>query len=125
MEQAHVPGLVITVVQGNQVLLAKGYGLADLENKIPMTPQTNIRAGSVSKSILATSVIQLVEQGVLELDAPVSDYISDLDLVDEFGEASTIGQLLQHTSGYSDNLLLSHSPDLENDESLGEVLRAD
>ena len=54
MEPAHVPGLVITVVQGDQVLLAKGYGYADIESKLPMTPQTNIRAGSVSKSILAT-----------------------------------------------------------------------
>ncbi len=69
-------------------------------------------------------MIRLVELGVLDLDAPASTYIKDLQLEDEFGPASTIGQLLTHTSGYQDNLVRSHSPDLESGESLGEVLRA-
>jgi CubicO group peptidase (beta-lactamase class C family) len=125
METAHVPGLVITVVRRDEVVLAKGYGFADLQNRIPMTPKTNIRAGSVSKSILATGVIKLVEQGVLEINAPVTDYISDLNLEDEFGSASTIGQLLTHMSGYPDNLVQSHSPDLDGWEPLGDVLGAD
>jgi len=125
METAHVPGLVITVVNRDEVLLSKGYGFSDIENQVPMTPLTNIRAGSVSKSVLATGVIRLVEQGVLDLDAPVSTYISDLKLDDEFGPASTVGQLLTHTSGYQDNLVRSHSPDINSGESLSEVLRAD
>ena len=125
MESAHVPGLVITVVRSDEVLLAKGYGYADLDNQVPMTPQTNIRAGSVSKSVLSTGVIRLVEQGFLDLDAPVSDYISDLDLEDEFGSASTIGQLLTHTSGYHEKVVRSHSPDLDGDETLKEVLHSD
>ena len=66
MQRSHVPGLVIVVVQRDKVLLSKGYGFADLENGIPMTPQTTIRAGSVSKSLTATAVIQLVEQGILD-----------------------------------------------------------
>jgi len=125
MEASHVPGLVITVVEGDEVLLSKGYGYADLENRIPMTPQTNVRAGSVSKSVLATAVIQLVEQGLLDLDAPVSEYIVDLDLEDEYGPASTVGQLLNHMGGYPDEIVLSHSPDFEGWEPVGDVLRAD
>jgi CubicO group peptidase (beta-lactamase class C family) len=125
MERSHVPGLVIVVVQGDKVLLSKGYGYADIANRIPMSPQTAIRAGSVSKSLTATAVIQLVEQGVLELDAPVSDYISDLDLEDEYGPASTVAQLLNHMGGYNDTVVLSHSPDYEGWEPLGDVLRAD
>jgi CubicO group peptidase (beta-lactamase class C family) len=125
MERSHVPGLVITVVEGDEVLLSKGYGYADLENRIPMTPQTNVRAGSVSKPILSTAVIQLVAQGLLDLDAPVSEYIVDLDLVDEYGPASTVGQLLNHEGGYEDQVVLSHSPDFEGWEPLGDVLRAD
>ena len=125
MEISHVPGLVIVVVHGERVLLSKGYGYADLENGILMTPQTAIRAGSVSKSLTATTVIQLVEQGVLDLDAPVSDYISDLALDDEFGPASTVDQLLNHMGGYYDTLVQSHSPDFESWEPLGDVLRAD
>jgi CubicO group peptidase (beta-lactamase class C family) len=125
MERSHVPGLVITVVEGDEVLLSKGYGYADLENRIPMTPQTNVRAGSVSKTVLATAVIQLVAQGTLDLDAPVSEYISDLDLADEYGPASTVGQLLNHMGGYPDAVVLSHAPDLAHWDPLGDVLRAD
>lgn len=124
-ERSPVPGLVIVVVQGDKVVLSKGYGYADLDNGIPMTPQTAIRAGSVSKSLTATTVIQLVEQGILDLDTPVSDYITDLDLEDEYGAASTVSQLLNHMGGYADTLVLSHSPDYENWEPLGDVLRAD
>ena len=125
MERSHVPGLVITVVEGDEVLLSKGYGYADLENRILMTPQTNVRAGSVSKPILSTAVIQLVAQGLLDLDAPVSEYIVDLDLTDEYGSASTVGQLLNHMGGYEDAVVLSHAPDLAHWDSLGDVLRAD
>ena len=125
MEEAHVPGLVITVVSGDEVLLSKGYGYANIQHKIPMTPYANVRAGSVSKSVLATGVIKLVEQGVLDLNAPVSDYITDLELADEFGPAATIGQLLTHMSGYPDTLVESHSPDLAGYDPLGEVLRTD
>jgi CubicO group peptidase (beta-lactamase class C family) len=75
-----------------------------------MTSQTNVRAGSVSKPVLATAVIRLVEQGLLDLDAPVSDYIADLDLEDEYGPASTVGQLLNHIGGYEDAVVLSHAP---------------
>jgi CubicO group peptidase (beta-lactamase class C family) len=125
MERAHVPGLVIVVVQGDEVLLSKGYGYADIENEIPMTSQTAVRAGSVSKSLTATAVIQLVEQGILDLDAPVSDYIADIDLQDSYGQASTIRQLLNHMGGYNDTLVQSHAPDYEGWEPLGDVLRAD
>jgi CubicO group peptidase (beta-lactamase class C family) len=125
MERSHVPRLVIVVVQGDEILLSKGYGYADLENEIPMTTQTALRAGSVSKSLTATAVIQLVEQGILDLDAPVSDYVTDLDLEDEFGSVSTVNQLLNHTGGYADTLVLSHSLDYEHWEPLGDVLSAD
>ena len=57
MEIWHVPGLMIVVVQDGDVLLSKGYGYADLENKIPMTPSTQIRAGSVSKPVTASVVL--------------------------------------------------------------------
>jgi CubicO group peptidase (beta-lactamase class C family) len=90
-----------------------------------MTAQTAVRAGSVSKPVLSTAVIQLVAQGLLDLDAPVRDYIADLDLEDEYGPASTVGQLLNHEGGYEDAVVLSHAPDFENWEPLADVLQAD
>lgn len=125
MERHHVPGLVITVVQEGEVVLSKGYGYADIEKKIPMTPQTAVRAGSGSKPVLASVVIRLAAQGLLDLNAPVSDYITDLDLEDEFGQASTVAQLLNHMGGYENGLVLTHAPTIDEWQPLGLVLKED
>ncbi len=122
MQAAHVPGFAVVVVKDGKTLISKGYGYADLEQRIPMTPQTNLRAGSVSKPVVATAVMQLVDQGLVELDAPISRYIPDLELTDRFGQASTVAQLLTHQSGYTDADLLSHAPTLEEWQPLGEYL---
>ena len=113
MEIAHVPGLVIEVVNENQTLLSKGYGYADIEKKIPMTSQTPVRAGSVSKPVTAIAVIQLVEGGLVDLNAPVSEYITTIPLEDKYGQASTVAQLLNHMGGYDDAVLLTHAPTVE------------
>ena len=63
MEQAHVPGLAIAVVHQGELVLAKGYGYADLDTRQPMTAQTNLRVGSVSKPVTSAAVLQLVERG--------------------------------------------------------------
>jgi len=118
----HVPGLVVVVITGGNVVLSKGYGFADLERQIPMTPQTNLRAGSVSKPVLAAAVLHLVELGLVSLDAPVDQYIQDLDLKDRFGPASTVAQLLTQQGGYTDDILLSHAPTQANWQPLQEYL---
>lgn len=97
METWFVPGLAITIVEKGEVVLSKGYGYADLENKRPMTPEAAVRAGSVSKPVVATAILQLWERGLVDLEAPISDYITDIDLDDEYGEASTVAQLLTHS----------------------------
>ncbi|MCP3924197.1 MAG: beta-lactamase family protein [Desulfobacterales bacterium] len=125
MEAAHVPGVVVVVVKQGKILLSKGYGYADLNNKTPMTSQKAVRAGSVSKPVLGTVVLQLVEQGLIKLNAPVSEYIADLDFKDDFGPASTIAQLLNHQSGYPDTIVKSHAPTIEGWEPLSKVLAAD
>jgi len=122
METAHIPGLVFVLVKDGQVVLARGYGYADLEKHQPMTAQAVVRAGSVSKPVMATAVMQLVERGLLDLDAPVSDYISDLGLADRFGEASTIRQLLTLQGGYPDAVVETHAPSIETWVPLGEYL---
>jgi CubicO group peptidase (beta-lactamase class C family) len=120
----HVPGLVVVVVDGGKQVLSKGYGFADIERQVPMTALTNLRAGSVSKPVIATAILQLVERGLIRLDAPVSEYIQDLDLTDAFGPASTVAQLLTQQGGYTDDILLSHSPTQANWQPLQEYLAA-
>lgn len=122
MPPAHVPGLVVVVVKDGNLLFSKGYGFADLGQKTPMTSKTNLRVGSVSKPVLATAVMQLVEQGLVDPEVPVSQYIQDLDLTDKYGPASTAAQLLTQRGGYTDDILLSHSATMDGWQPLGEYL---
>src|SRR5437764_483624 len=72
----NVAGAVVSVVKDGQTLFQKGYGYADLDSKKPVLPdQTLFRPGSISKLFTATAVMQLVEQGKLDLDRDVTDYI--------------------------------------------------
>ena len=88
-----IPGLSAVIVKDQKVLWAKGFGLADLENRIPATPDTLYSIASLTKTFAATLVLQLVEQGKLDLDEPISHYSSD------FKEDSVrIKHLLSHTS---------------------------
>src|SRR5262249_27363488 len=74
MARDSIPGLSVPVVIRNQVRWTNGYGLADLENFVPAKSSTVYRLGSISKPITAVAVMQLVERGKLDLDAPVQKY---------------------------------------------------
>jgi serine beta-lactamase-like protein LACTB len=69
-----IPGLSVAVASGGQVRYAKGFGFADLENNVAAKATTLFRTGSVAKLLTATAVMQLIEQGKLELDAPIQKY---------------------------------------------------
>jgi len=96
MARQNVPGLSAAMVIDGALGWSKGYGFSDLENEIPATDDTVYRLASVSKTLTATAAMQLVEQGRLDPDAPVQDYVPS------FPEKSwpiTSRQLLSHTSG--------------------------
>jgi CubicO group peptidase (beta-lactamase class C family) len=93
-----IAGLAVAVVQGDQIIFLRGYGEAGLGR--PMTPQTQLYIGSVTKSFTALAVMQLVEQGKLELDAPVQRYLPWFQVADAAASAQiTVRHLLNHTSG--------------------------
>ena len=101
MAAQRIPGLALAVVQGDQVTYLQGYGTDGA--KQPVTPQTQFHIASLSKSFTATAVMQLVEAGELDLDAPVVRYLPDFTLADPgAAEQITLRQLLNHTSGLSD-----------------------
>src|SRR5262245_913060 len=76
LRNRNIAGAVVSAVKDGQVLFQKGYGFADLEEKKPVLPdQTLFRPGSISKLFTATAVMQLVEQGKLDLDRDVNDYL--------------------------------------------------
>src|SRR5579883_2132298 len=69
------PGLTIAIASGREQRWAKGFGFADLENDVPAAPRTVYRLASISKTITAVAVMQLVEKGLIDLDAPVQRYV--------------------------------------------------
>lgn len=102
MADKHIPGAVVVIVREGEVLFAKGYGYADLESRTPVDPATTLfRPGSVSKLFTWTAVMQQVEQGQLDLDADVNDYL-DFSIPATFPAPITLKTLLTHTPGFED-----------------------
>ena len=102
MEEHHIAGAAISIVKDGELFFAKGYGYADLENGIAVDPeQIGFRIGSVTKLFTATAVMQLVEQGSLDLDADINTYL-DFRIPDTYPEPITLKHLLTHTSGFED-----------------------
>lgn len=92
----HTPGCAVGVAREGEVLLTRGYGMADLETGTPITPETIFESGSVAKQFTATAVMLLAQDGKLSLDDPARKYIPELP---EYDRPITIRHLLTHTSG--------------------------
>lgn len=95
-EKHRVPGISAAVVLGGQLVLERGYGLADVENSVPAAPETVYRLASISKMLTAVAALQLVEQGKLDLQAPVQTYVPGFP---EKQAPITCELLLKHQSG--------------------------
>ena len=96
LSQGPVAALSIGVKRGDQLLLAKGYGEADVENAVPATAETVYRIGSITKQFTAAAIMQLVEGGKIGLEDPITDHLMDYPTQ---GHKVTIRHLLTHTSG--------------------------
>ncbi|TVX89851.1 serine hydrolase [Paenibacillus agilis] len=119
------PGAVVSVVKDGKVLLEKGYGYSDVKNKKPVdAKETVFRIASVSKVFTATAVMQLVEQGKIDLHADVQQYLGDAKLRNKTGSKLTMEHLLTHTSGveYADSMD-AMQPDLDSITALKDVVR--
>jgi CubicO group peptidase (beta-lactamase class C family) len=93
-QQLKIPGLSAAIVKDQELVWAKGFGYADLENRVEATADTPYRLASVTKPIAATLIMQLVEEGVLDLDDPVSEYGVEM----ESEGVVRVWHLLTHTS---------------------------
>src|ERR1051325_732411 len=116
LRNRNIAGAVVSVVKDGQVLFQKGYGYADVEEKKPVLPdQTLFRPGSISKLFTATAVMQLVEQGKVDLDHDVNGYL-DFPIPKTYQEPVTLRQLLTHTAGFEEtlkNLFVAHESDIK------------
>src|SRR5512137_2469789 len=99
MRRLHIPGLSLAIVEGDRIVHVRGFGRARPGGEVP-TPQTPFFIGSLTKSITATAVMQLVEAGKVELDAPVQRYLPWFRVADPQASAQmTVRHLLYQTSG--------------------------
>ena len=104
LKNGDIAGAVVAVVKDGNILLQKGFGYADVGRKIPMDPErTMIRAGSTSKLFTWTAVMQLVEQGKLELNRNVDEYL-DFKVSPTTGEPITLIDLMNHRAGFEEGL---------------------
>ncbi len=103
LEQFNVPGVTISVVQGSETLAAKAYGFSDFAAQQEADAESSVfRIGSISKLFTWTALMQLVEQGKVNLDADVNTYLTDFQVPDTFEEPVTIRHLLTHTGAFED-----------------------
>ena len=99
-----IAGATIAVVKDGKLLFAKGYGYADVEKKKPVSAQdTLFRPGSISKLFTWTAIMQLYEQGKLDLDRNVNDYL-DFIIPDAFGKPITLKNIMTHTPGFEEQV---------------------
>jgi CubicO group peptidase (beta-lactamase class C family) len=104
IEQADIAGAVVAVVKDGKLLFAKGYGYSDYEKKVPVSPENTLfRPGSISKLFTWTSVMQQVEQGKLDLDRDVNDYL-DFKVPATFGKPLTLRDIMTHRSGFEETI---------------------
>lgn len=121
--QADIAGAVVCVVKDGKVLFAKGYGFADVEKRTPVAADNTLfRPGSISKLFTWTSVMQLVEQGKLDLNKDVNEYI-DFKIPDAFGKPITLTNILTHTSGFEETARDLFVENESHMESLGDYLK--
>ena len=111
MTKSKAPALSVAIVTDNQMRWSKGYGLADVENSVPAKADTAYRLASIGKSITAVAVMQLVERGKLDLNAPINRYCAAYPEKQSLKDASdkqfpiTVRQILVHQSGVRHNKL--------------------
>jgi CubicO group peptidase (beta-lactamase class C family) len=120
LKAGDLAGAVVVVVKDGTVLLQKGYGYADVSKQLRMDPeQTMVRIGSTSKLFTWTAVMQLVEQGKLDLSRDVNDYL-DLKIPHDFGKPITLRDLMNHRGGFEEGLkdvLRTDTRDLPSNEA--------
>lgn len=126
MSEHHVPGAAVIIVKDGSVLFSKGYGYANIENDIPVDPQKTIfRVASVSKIFTIAGVLKLEEQGLLDLNRDINEYLEDFKVENNYVEPLKIKYLLTHTDGFETRDLGTFVQDPDDLISLKEVLKKD
>jgi CubicO group peptidase (beta-lactamase class C family) len=121
----HIPGATVSVVKDGRLFFAKGYGACDREAGTPVSAQTGLfQIGSVGKLFTATAVLQLAEQGKLNLHADVNIYLKTFHIPATYPQPITLANLLTHTAGFEDRITGFDASTTSDLEPLGQWLAA-
>ena len=127
-EQLHIPGMALAVVKDGQVILARGFGFADVAEKRPVTDKTLFPIGSTTKAFTATLIGMLVDDGKMSWDDPVTKHIPFFDLAvrsDDDQAVVTIRDLLSHSTGFARMPILHVGDDVSRSDVLHAAARAE
>ncbi len=118
VEERHLPGLAVGVVQGDDLVFGEGFGLADIESGRKQDPALRQRIGSITKTMTGLCIMALIDEGRLSLDDRIVDLLPDVPLHGH-ADAVTVRHLLTHTGG------IGEAPTMEHVTRAGEVLFSD
>jgi CubicO group peptidase (beta-lactamase class C family) len=117
MQNQRIPGLTLLVSKNGKPIRTEGYGVSNLELKVPATPETIFQSGSVGKQFTATAVMMLVEAGKIGLEDPLTKYFPEAP---SSWKQVTVRELLSHTAGFTD---YPKDFDEQKDYTEGELLK--
>lgn len=113
IKSGNIAGITFSFVKDGEIILAKGYGYSDLKKRIPVQPDKSLfRPGSVSKLITWTAVMQLVEQGKIDLNTDINQYLKKFSFPPTYSQPITLAHLMSHTPGFEEviGVMLARRP---------------
>ncbi len=126
LRDKHMVGATVSIIKDGKILLAKGYGFSDnTRQKRVSADSTLFRIGSISKMFTWISVMQLVAQGKLDLNADVNTYLKDFQIPPTYPEPITLKHLMTHTPGFEDRVIALFARDSTRLQPLGTLLAGD
>lgn len=126
LRDKHIVGATVSIIRDGKPLLVKGYGFSDEAKQIPVQPQRDLfRIGSISKMFTWVSVMQLVAQGKLDLNADINTYLKDFKVPNTYPEPITLKNIMTHTPGFEDRFVGLFGRDSASMRPLGQLLAED
>jgi len=123
MEENHIAGATVGIVKDGETVLLKGYGYADVESESRVDPETTLfRIGSISKMFVWTAVMQLAEDGKVDLEADINNYLTDFKVPNTYNDAITLRHLMTHSAGFEDYVIGLFAKSTDRLRPLGEIL---
>jgi CubicO group peptidase (beta-lactamase class C family) len=117
LKETNTPGAAVAIVKQDRIVYRKGFGISDVESGSPVTPEMLFRIGSITKMLTATVLVSLSEEGKIDLDKPIGDFVKGLD---QRLSQVTAHQLLSHSAGLID---YAHTCCAQEDTALAEQIR--